>query len=67
CIGARHYNAVMSVAEISTFVCKTEVLVNWLPPSDGWCIDGNKAGCGDLDRGSGGEWIGGFSKFVGEL
>ncbi|MCI24501.1 ribonuclease H protein, partial [Trifolium medium] len=48
-------------------------LVSWKPPPDGWvkvntdgaCKEGRIAGCGGLIRGSDGEWLGGFAKFLG--
>jgi hypothetical protein len=33
--------------------------------TDGSSKDNAKAGCGGLIRGSDGEWLGGFSKFIG--
>lgn len=34
--------------------------------TDGGCKDGSIAGCGGLIRGSEGEWLAGFSKFLGK-
>ncbi|MCI64562.1 ribonuclease H protein, partial [Trifolium medium] len=33
--------------------------------SDGSCQDGGRIGCGGILRGSQGEWLGGFAKFIG--
>jgi hypothetical protein len=54
-------------------VQKTEVLISCKLPLQGWvrlntngsCKEGNRVWCGGLVRGSEGEWLGGFSKFVG--
>jgi ribonuclease HI len=48
--------------------------IRWRPPqvnwvklnTDGACKGGNIAGCGGIIRGSDGEWIGGFAKFIGD-
>jgi ribonuclease HI len=48
------------------------IQIGWTPPSQGWvclnidgaCRDG-AIGCGGVIRGSFGEWIHGFSKFIG--
>jgi len=48
--------------------------VGWKEPPIGWvkintdgaCKDGSIAGCGGLIRGSEGEWLAGFSKFLGK-
>jgi ribonuclease HI len=65
---AKHVDVIAKAA-----VQKTEVLISWKPPPVGWvrlntdgsCKEGNRAGCGGLVRGSEGEWLGGFPKFVG--
>ncbi|GAU18130.1 hypothetical protein TSUD_248310 [Trifolium subterraneum] len=48
------------------------VLVSWKPPptswvrlnTDGSCRDGDHIGCGGIIRGSDGEWLGGFAKYI---
>ncbi|PNX77292.1 ribonuclease H [Trifolium pratense] len=48
-------------------------LLGGKPPPDGWvklntdgsCRDDGSIGCGGVIRGSAGEWLGGFSKFIG--
>ncbi|MCI04580.1 putative ribonuclease H protein [Trifolium medium] len=54
-------------------VHKVGMLISCNPPLEGWirlntdgsCKEGNRAGCGGLVRGSEGEWLGSFAKFVG--
>jgi ribonuclease HI len=49
------------------------VFVSWKPPPVGWvrlntdgsCRDGGHIGCGGIIRGSDGEWLGGYSKYIG--
>jgi ribonuclease HI len=46
--------------------------VKWLPPLNGWvklntdgsCLDDGRIGCGEVIRGSDGEWLGGFTNFL---
>ncbi|MCI05125.1 ribonuclease H protein [Trifolium medium] len=51
------------------------VLIGWKLPPDGWvklntdgsCRDDGSIGCGGVIKGSAGEWLGGFSKFIGNI
>jgi ribonuclease HI len=50
-----------------------EVMIRWEPPLEGWvklntdgaAKAGTASGCGGVIRGSHGEWIGGFAKYLG--
>jgi ribonuclease HI len=69
-----NYKEVRLVGDIATVTTRTEALISWHPPPINWVklnTDGSSknnmtaAGCGGLIRGNDGEWLGGFSKFVG--
>jgi ribonuclease HI len=61
-------NAITTQAEHQRIV----VSVRWSPPPRGWvrlntngsCRDCGHIGCGGIIRGSDGEWLGGFSKYI---
>ncbi|MCI17069.1 ribonuclease H protein, partial [Trifolium medium] len=68
-----NYKEVKQASDISTVTTRTEALIRWQPPQENWVrlnTDGSSkdsltVGCGGLICGSDGQWLGGFSKFVG--
>ena len=67
-----YYQARMAI-QITSNRQRAIDFIRWRPPqvnwvklnTDGPCKGGNIAGCGGIIRGSDGEWIGGFAKFIG--
>jgi hypothetical protein len=69
----KNYHVAESTLQIVENKCSSIVQVKWLPPLEGWvklntdgsCQEGGRIGCGGVIRGSDGEWLGGYAKFIG--
>lgn len=63
---ARTANQITSNSQCVIDFIRWRSPVNWVKLNrDGACKGGNIASCGGIIRGSDGEWIGGFTKFIG--
>ncbi|MCH81151.1 putative non-LTR retroelement reverse transcriptase, partial [Trifolium medium] len=69
----KEYYASSELNCVATQAQRVVSYIAWKPPDDGWvklntdgaCIERSVAACGGVLRNSQGEWIGGFSKFLG--
>ncbi|GAU10733.1 hypothetical protein TSUD_425170, partial [Trifolium subterraneum] len=63
-----------SVSKVVASKPKEVIQIGWQPPPSGWirlntdgsCDENGRIGCGGILRGSEGEWLGGYAKFIGK-
>jgi ribonuclease HI len=72
--GIKNYYLADKAIKRKKRVQRSEVMISWKAPPmewvrlnrDGSCGYNDVLGCGGVLRGSDGEWLGGFSKFIGQ-
>ncbi|PNX89221.1 ribonuclease H, partial [Trifolium pratense] len=69
---AGEYSEAVGVSKVVTSRPKEAIQIGWKPPPSGWirlntegsCDEDGRIGCGGVLRGSKGEWLRGYAKFI---